>query len=323
MIPDQIDAFRALALSDVLGQMRTPTMVLDKDLRFVFANPAYLEMTQTSSAQLLGAYLFDIFPEVDDRVEKLKSLFLAVFDGETTFLKAEPYDIKSESQDVEAKFWEAVQEPLYLANGEVGFMLQQAHDVTAAVLLEKERELIAMELDHRTKNVLAVVQSVARMASRLHETKEDFTKDLLGRLDAMTRTHARLYVNDFEGMGLGDLLRDALAAMSSESSFTLSGENIQISERIAKDLSMLVHELATNAAKHGAFSKNQGHLNVSWALADEQVNITWVETGVGHVDVIADEGFGSKLFRMIRTIDCKRWGGADGLHVTLSFAHDV
>lgn len=316
---DAMEKLNQLNLTDVFDHLKTPTMILDRDLRFVFANQAYLDMTETDSASVLGEFVFDVFKEGDERVSKITQIFQAALDGETTYLDAQPYDFSYGEVTDDIRYWRAVQEPLRLADGRIGFMLQQAHDVTASVLADLEREMISAELDHRTKNVLAVVQSITRLASRQYEDKQGFTDDLMGRLAAMNRTHSRLHANDFEDMSLTDLIRDEVSTMALDSNFTLSGDAIPISSRVAKDLSMIIHELATNAAKHGCFAGDLGQLNVSWTRDGDKVYIEWQETGVGHLPPLADTGFGSKLLRMIRTVDCQRSMSQDGMTAKLSF----
>ena len=315
---DALARLRSLDFVTTLRDQTTPVMVLDRDLRFVFANDAYLRQTDRTLDAIEGRHVFDVFPEIPERVKVVERKFRRALSGHPTTLRAQPYTLERADGTTEVRHWRATQEGLRDADGDIVFMMQRAEDVTDAVLARRERALVAQELDHRTKNVLTVVQAMTRMASREYETKEEFAQDIIGRISAMSRNHARLYQNDFHGMPVHELVRDELAAITSKANFTLSGrDGVMVNTRTARDLSMVIHELATNAAKHGCFAVEGGHLLVSWVEADEDLLIDWRESGTGPTPPLDDHGFGTKLLRMVRHIDVQREGTEDGLHAKL------
>lgn len=315
-----VDEFDAVPLRDILRDQTTPTMVLDQDLRFVFANTSYRMATGTLDRKLEGKFVFDVFPDIPDRVEHVKARFLEALRGTATRLEVQPFDIETADGKREVRYWQAAQEPLRDRQGDVRWIMQQAHDITDRVRAEEDRALITKELDHRTKNILAVVQGMTRMASRAHADKDEFAADLISRIGAMSRNHARLYANDFMGMSLTDLLRDELGAIGSSQAFSLSGVDVQLNPAMARDLSMAVHELATNAAKHGCFLKEEGHLHLAWTTVGQDLTIEWFETGLGPVGPLDDTGFGQKLMRMLRLIDVTRVPVESGLHLRVDCA---
>jgi len=309
-----------LDCADFLNAQSTPTTVMDRNLCFVAANPAYLAAVQRRWTELEGQFVFDAFPEVQDRVESIRAKFERTLAGETTYLDAEPFDITNTEGQRETRYWQGVQDPLRGQDGRVHYIIQSVHDVTETVENRRDRLLLAKELDHRTKNVLAVVQSITRLSSREHESKDEFVADLTSRIAAMSRNHSRLYNNAFSGLSLHDLLKDELDAMSLKSEFSLSGKDVMLNDTTARDLSMVVHELATNAAKYGCFAVEDGRLHVAWTEVGEDLVIEWRESGVGIVGPLNADGFGSKLFRMMRGIDCIRRPGPDGMSATLNCA---
>lgn len=302
-----------------LRDQTTPVMVLDTDLKFVFANKAYLKNTDRTMDDLAGRYVFDVFPEVPERIKVVERKFRRALAGVPTNLRAQPYNLERADGTVEVRHWRATQEPLRDAENKIAFMMQRAEDVTDAIVAKRERALVAQELDHRTKNVMAVVQAMTRMASREYATKEEFADDIIGRISAMSRNHARLYQNDFQGMRVRELIRDELTSLTSKVNFTLSGHDAtMVNTHTARDLSMVVHELATNAAKYGCFAVKSGQLAVAWDVVDDHLVINWRESGCGPTPDVKNHGFGTKLLRMVRNIDVLREGTDDGLHAMLT-----
>lgn len=309
-----------LAFFEVASDWTLPIMVLDRQMRFAYANAAYLALVGWRWEAIADRNVFDIFPEIPDRQDKLRAAFQRTLAGETTRLDAIPYDLRRADGSVEVRYWRAVNTPIRDRTGEVAFLLQHVEDVTANVIQAREKELAAQELDHRTKNVLTVVQSIARMSTQGGRPDGADAADFQKRIVAMSRVHARLYANDFAGASLRDILHDELSFMSAFGAFSLSGVDVELNDRVARDLSMIVHELATNAAKYGCFAHEAGRLHVSWEEVGADLVIDWRETGVGPVVIQDGTGFGSKLIRMIPNINVGRWGTRDGLHVVLDCA---
>lgn len=312
----------AAGFGEVVLDWAQPIMILDRELRFVFANTFYLAMVNRDWSEIAGRFVCDAFPENDARQKLALARLRRTLAGETVTLDAAAYNMILPNGTVDVRYWEVTNNPVRGADGQVSHLFQTSRDVTGTVRARLDTAMVAQELNHRTKNVLAVVQSVARMSSRGDETKDEFVADFTARLSTMSRAHTRLYDNDFRGIELTELLRDEISCMSQSENYQFSGTEVMVNGRIARDLAMIVHELATNAAKHGCFSKESGHLLLSW---DEDIEgrlvLTWKETGVGPVDLEEDAGFGTKLFRMMPQINCNRTGTADGLVATLTCAN--
>lgn len=167
-------------------------------------------------------------------------------------------------------------------------------DVSARLAAEEARDLLAREVDHRAKNVLAVVKSIITLTKA--ETAERYRDAISGRITAMARAHSLLAEAHWSGSDLCELTRGELAAYQSKAA--VSGPSINIAPEAVQPVAMVLHELATNAAKYGALSDPAGSLAVTWTLdRDHALTFTWSERGLRGVRAPAKEGFGSRMIR--------------------------
>jgi PAS domain S-box-containing protein len=187
--------------------------------------------------------------------------------------------------------------PLLDAKGELAEWFGMASDVTERRQAEQHREMLMAELDHRVKNTLATVQSLAASTLRSDERQ----KALSGRLAALAHAHNLLAESKWEGAGLAGIVETALAPYRGER-VALAGADVRLGPRAAQTLSMTLHELATNAAKYGALSSPRGRLDVSWEVAGpaeaRRLVLNWVEAGGPSVTKPSRTGFGSKLIEL-------------------------
>ena len=311
------DLLGSLSFTDGLLNQVTPTAILDREFRFVFANLAYCKAISRKADELVGNYIFDVFPETPDRVNAVLGKFELAADGLACKLDAQAFDLVDAVGRRTTRYWQVSQEPLHDPLGNLSWILIKINDVTEEHTAAKESKLAAQELDHRTKNVLAVIQSMMRLASRENVSKDEFATDLISRIGAMSRNHSRLYANDFQGMTVRNLLIEELSVIAQGDNYTLSGGDANLSSRMARDLSMVVHELATNAAKYGSFSTDTGHLSVCCDEVDDVLEIDWIETHDLPLGKLSDKGFGSKLLRMLRGIDVTITPQKSGLHIKI------
>jgi signal transduction histidine kinase len=174
-------------------------------------------------------------------------------------------------------------------------------DITWRKRDEGRRDLLLGELNHRVKNTLATVQSLAmqtlRNASSLAEGRATFD----ARLIALSKAHDVLVVQHWAGAGLREVLTGALAAYAGgaqDPKLTFSGPEMRLQPRAALALSMALHELATNAVKYGALSNATGRVAVTWGIHGidrQEFELRWIETGGPPVPAPRRRGFGSRL----------------------------
>ncbi len=207
-------------------------------------------------------------------------------------------------------------------------------DVTGRKQAEEGNELLAGEMSHRVKNLLAIASGLTELTSRSAATIADMTRDLTQRLKSLGRAHdliRPLPGSDGKAALLGDLLAVLLAPYDDPVAFAgrirIAVPRMGIGEATATTLAMVIHELATNSVKHGALSSEAGTLDISSSTDDGTLSIIWAETGGPAVlEPAAMHGFGS---RMIQRSVNYQLGGAiaydwqpSGLVVTLSVRKD-
>lgn len=190
-------------------------------------------------------------------------------------------------------------------------------DVTGRKQAEEGHELLAGEMSHRVKNLLALASGLTAITSRSTETKEDMVQQLTRRLTALGRAHdlVRPLPN---GQGaaalLGDLFAVILAPYDDVGAFAgrvrVAVPRMGLGEKAATSLALVVHELATNSLKYGALSNDVGLLDISGTKTDDGVEIIWTEQGGPKVTPpSAAEGYGSKL--LDRTVTGQLGGSID------------
>ncbi|MEG3086818.1 sensor histidine kinase [Sphingomonas sp. PB4P5] len=202
-------------------------------------------------------------------------------------------------------------------------------DVTGRKQAEEGHELLAGEMSHRVKNLLAIASGLTMITSRSAETIDGMAEELTSRLSALGRAHDLVRpLPDGQGGAalLGDLFSVLLAPYDDLGAFRgrvrVAVERMGVGEKAATGLALVIHELATNSVKYGALSTPTGTLDVSSMSDTDYISVTWLERG-GPVVAAPDRpaGFGSKLVQ--RTVSGQLGGtieyewAADGLIATL------
>jgi PAS domain S-box-containing protein len=193
-------------------------------------------------------------------------------------------------------------------------------DITEQKHAEEQQRFFLDELNHRVKNTLTTVQSIASQTLRTTETPAQFKDAFEGRLLALSKTHNLLTRKSWREAELRDVAEQELAPYRKQGDerLTLNGPNVRLPARYAINLGLVLHELVTNAAKYGALSTNTGRLEMSWTIVEsedrpDQLRIHWVESGGPPVAPPKRQGFGSRLIR--RSIE-----GELGGYMVLNFA---
>jgi PAS domain S-box-containing protein len=185
----------------------------------------------------------------------------------------------------------------------------------AETKLKKETErqkLLLAELNHRVKNMLTVVTGIAAQTMRHSESVREFNKDFLSRLNALSVAHGLLATQSWGPTPLEMLVRQVLAPHAGANSrIETEGPPVDLAPKIALALSMVLHELATNAAKYGALANPQGRLSVLWTLNEDKsrIQMSWCEYGVPGVKKPGKTGFGTRLINA--TIKHELYGNFD------------
>ena len=170
-------------------------------------------------------------------------------------------------------------------------------DVTERERAAAQRELIMAELDHRVKNTLAVVKAVVEQTARSAGSIGDFRADLDGRLRALADTHDLLRAERWRGASLRGLATRALAPHGGPDGRVRieAGPEVTLTPPAAAAIAMALHELATNAAKHGALSAQEGRVEIAWTVEGDELRLGWRERGGPPVEPPRRRGFGRQV----------------------------
>ncbi len=311
----------------LIDSVSIPLMVLDRKQRFVYANDSYLAATHSELSELLGRDVFDCFPETEERVAAVRAIFARTLsEGVTTQLDKQPFELEHEDGTVRELVWQATQDPLFDTKGRVVGLIQRAEDITAQHELEKQNEAIKHELQHRVKNIMAVVTSIARITGRNATSVPEFVTNFVDRLRSVARSNLMLAEDSWRGLTVRKILEGELQVYLDEdaSAHTINGPRVRLSLQATKDLCMVIHELATNAAKYGCLGEKGGSLLVSWTFKDKILTLTWVERCDVPISAPSGKtGFGTRLLDMLPYIEAERDFQADGLHMTITVTGDT
>ena len=174
----------------------------------------------------------------------------------------------------------------------------QQREVSKRLTREEEyRKLMVDELQHRLKNKLSTIHAVLHQV--LHDQPQIWAS-IDRRMRALSATDDLIAKVDDSGCDIKDLLLSELGPYG-HVRFTLNGNPLFLPAKLAVSLALIFHELATNAAKYGAFSSPRGLLQVSWTVSDDRLNISWDETEGPPVETIGKAGFGTKLLKSALT----------------------
>ena len=190
--------------------------------------------------------------------------------------------------------------PVFAADGSLKMYVGMNIDITERKRAELRQQLLMDELNHRVKNTLATVQSIA--AQLLKGTPDvELRETFDGRLVALSRTHDLLMHDSWKSASLRDLLLQEFEPYWSgeDARFVVEGPDLRLNPKAALTLGMAFHELTTNAAKYGALSKPTGQVRVTWevlrASEPSALRLKWIETGGPPVKKREHKGFGSTL----------------------------
>jgi two-component sensor histidine kinase len=178
-----------------------------------------------------------------------------------------------------------------------------SRDITAQKEAEQQQQMLVGELSHRVKNTLAIVQSIAQQTFRHTTAAEDFEAAFTARIDALGRAHSLLTDASWKDVQLRDIADAIFKPFEigrSHGAIQTDGPPISVQANTAVTLSLILHELATNAAKYGALAAEKGRIAVSWTkraagIDQYEISLRWRESGGPLVRLPASRGLGSKL----------------------------
>jgi PAS domain S-box-containing protein len=298
----QIEGFRKNLGPFVIAAESTRMPMVFTDAKAVgnpilFANDSFLALLGFEREEVLGQNFAALFayrldPEIRAQVE-------AAFDGAS----ADYSDICLRRNDG-GTLWAAIFiGPVRDGNGELEQHFVSFLDLTRHKHEEERLRLLLDELNHRTQNTLATVQSIA--VQTLRGAADDAVVEVFeGRILALSRAHSLLGRDSWEAISLCDLMDQMLRPFGLNDArvarFSVKGEDVSLAPNTALTLAMVLHELATNAAKHGALSTAEaGSIDIAWEFdvspQGDRMRFRWQENGGPPVNPSGRRGFGSRL----------------------------
>ena len=177
-------------------------------------------------------------------------------------------------------------------------------DITAQKTAERRQQILVAELNHRVKNMLAIVQSLAFQTLRGETVPDHLAETFAGRLKALSGAHDILTEQSWEGAELREIATAALSPLTPDikARIRIRGDPIRLNPQAAVSFAMAFHELGTNAAKYGALAHADGHVRLSWTVnggAEKRVEIEWKECDGPPVQAPERQGFGTRMIKRV------------------------
>lgn len=186
-----------------------------------------------------------------------------------------------------------------LRTGDNFVILETDHDITGRKKADAMRNLLVAELNHRVKNTLAIVQSIASQTARASNSKEEFVASFTGRLQSLSYAHNVLTDRNWASARVHDLVASQIQVVVSDTKrVSISGPDVDLPPQLSLQLTLMLHELATNAVKHGALSGTRGAIDVTWDVVGGQepkLALTWTEDSGRAITQPTSRGFGFSL----------------------------
>ena len=262
----------------------------------IFANDAFLELTGYDRDELLAQDFNFLLPRGADRndLDEIADAFEGrEYDAEIRYLHKDG-----------TEFYATIfVNPVWDEDGKIVQHFVSLVDTTKHQRARENAAMLIDELNHRVKNTLATVQSIVTQAVRNSSDPVTVQESIETRIAALSRSHDLLGREKWDGAGLRDLVREALAPFSvtegQAERFAIKGENVRLSPKATLALGIALNELATNAVKYGALSNEAGTISIKWTLGQKadgrRLWLHWREQGGPPVTPPTRKGFGSRV----------------------------
>jgi len=288
---------RTTQFETLLNEAPIGVYLVDADFRIKAVNPTALPVFG-DIPDLVGRDFDEVihilWPE--DYADEIVRLFRHTLETGEPYVASEHIEERRDRKVREYYEWRINR--IALPEGRYGVVCY-FRDISAQVRARQQRELLINELNHRVKNTLATVQSIAAQTLKGTTVPATVKGALESRLLSMAGAHDVLTQQNWEGADLRNIVEKALSPfMALRREFDVNGPDIRLLPKSALAVAMAVHELATNAAKYGALSNGSGRVSVHWSISEHDerhLKIVWTEAGGPKVTAPSSKGFGSRL----------------------------
>jgi PAS domain S-box-containing protein len=239
----------------------TPDLISVKDRngRWLFANPAFLSTQKRSWSEVRGKTDVEIYSDISEAKNYMNN--------DRRVMQTQVPEVMEERSKSGSIVYLSTKAPLFNETGEVIGVVGISTDVTERKREEERKYLLLRELQHRSKNLLAVIQSIARQSISTSTSLVDFEHRFTARLAGLSATHDLLTHHDWKGASLGELVRSHLSAKDiADGRFQIDGPNIYLKPSAVQHIGLVLHELMSNALKYGALSRPEGRIMIRWLI---------------------------------------------------------
>jgi two-component sensor histidine kinase len=298
---DMEDLYRLLRTGHVQAQgivdtVADPMLVLDESLCVQSASRSFFETFKVDRYETIGQRIYELGNGQWD-IPNLQRLLVEVIPKASAVID---YEVEHEFPGIGRRIMLLTARKLYHPDNGSHSMLLAIEDATDRFRRDAIKDMLVDELRHRMKNLLGVAQSMARQTTTDGRSAKQYRDDFLGRFGALVEAEDLAFAEQGE-VGLMAVLEGILApyAATPEAVVIEPGAAVELGPRTIRSLGLVLHELATNAAKYGALSVSGGQVRVSWQIeeAESQFRIKWVESGGPPVTPPATTGFGTRLIQ--------------------------
>ncbi|MDJ1015236.1 MAG: chemotaxis protein CheB [Paracoccaceae bacterium] len=299
--------------------------LLSPDMTYLRVNKRMAEINGLAISEHVGQRMQDVVP---DLAEQIAGAFRVARENGVPVLSRQIEGKTPASGDERRLFltdWYPIRSEEEIVAVGVNF-----HDITEQTEMSAELKRVMQELQHRVKNMLANVLALVSRARRDAKMDVAVIDTLSARISALAHTHKVLTQENWRAADIYSLITPETEDIYGKDRVTLKGPALKLNARAALAIGMAIHELATNAAKYGAFSVDEGHVTLSWLRLDDgtedRIVFNWTERGGPKVEKGDRVGFGSQL--IVSTITGSLHGTVDidwrpeGLHVEMSVPYD-
>jgi PAS domain S-box-containing protein len=264
----------------------------DRNGDFPEANPAWTAYSGLDWTEQHADGWFRLIHE-DDREAAMLAWKTAVAEGRPIRLEFRRWHAPSASY----RWVQSQSTPVLDDGGHIREWIGTITDIEEQRLAADLQRRLLHELQHRVKNTLAVVWAICEQSARHSNSLPAFLAVFKGRLGALSDAHSLLTTKNWTRTSLEEVARTALEPFMDEEgdNIRIEGPAIEVAPITTTNLALAFHELATNAAKHGALSRPEGHVELSWSMDDGLIDLRWVESGGPAVKSPTRTGFGRRL----------------------------
>jgi len=287
----------------IVDTVPDPLLVLDQNLYVESASRAFCETFKVARDETIGRHLYELGNGQWD-IPELRRLLEEVIPKSTAIVE---YEVEHDFPSIGRRTMLLTARRLFHPDNIARTLLLSIVDATERRKRDAEKDLLLGELRHRIKNLLAMVLAMARQTSAKDRSGEEYRDAFLNRFNALARAHDLAFSEGNE-VGLHELVERTLEpyAVNPTTVVVEPGPAVAFASGQILSLSLILHELATNALKHGALSAPKGQVRVRWDVQeaiDRRLRLAWQERGGPLVEPPASPGFGTRLIEFTAARD--------------------